>query len=502
MPEVQVQQMKISKRTPGLSLPASSHPARQSDFQVEYIFVEREDESFPVDTHDDYDNDFPSSDPLPSPQPSNTEEALPKSFQKALDLLPTKNYHGRDLKPKKKYKKKLPDVEEPLQKRRKTVVNKSYAEVDEFKDLPPPRSWIAYIKKKKKSSEDEEDEYVPPEKTEPPSTKFKEKVKTRKITFFSCLLTKVEDSSSEETFKCSKCDAILPNRWDMLRAHVVKEHTDRLVCSECGEKFGRLAYLKAHLKKKHQNAAQPVLKTPCHVCGRPCDATYMKTHRWTHYSEEERDAALARGEKLPYRKNKKFQCDQCEKRFYSMDILKAHTKKVHEGIPLPPAKRRLCPDCGADVRNLAQHIRQKHSDYGKRKFACITCDKRFVSQNDLRQHKFQAHGNEKPYQCEVCGRGFKTRQNMEQHHTNVHVNAKVYQCPHCPMKFTNKRVWFERHIVAKHGGGDGTISQPNQRVEYEQEEQKLNVEQLQAVNLCQQDFGGGVVPMSNLHPFY
>ncbi|ODM91564.1 putative zinc finger protein [Orchesella cincta] len=497
LPDVRVKRMRI---TPFVA----SHHATQSEFQVEYIMVERDEESIqtpaPHQDHDDYDIGLPSPDPPSSPQPGRSEDTtpgeLPRDIQHALDLLPTKN----DLKPKKKYKKKLPDVA-PLPKRRKTVLNNSYAEVDDFIDLPPAPS--SFSSKKKQKLEKEDDEYVPPEEKEPQYSKGrrirapgkdKKEVKAQKITFFQCQLIRFEEGG-DASFKCSKCDAVLQNRWDILRAHVVKEHTDRIVCALCGKHFGRLSNLRSHMDK-HKKAGKPSPKTPCDVCGRPCSVPYLKDHMWTHYSEEDKIEALARGEKLPFRKNKNFQCDQCEKGFYSMGTLEAHIKEVHEGIAVTH-KRRLCTICGANVRNLVFHMKQIH---GEKKFVCVICDKKFVSQHNLKAHQFHKHGTEKPFQCSECGKGFKCPNALKQHHTNIHVNAKVYQCEFCPMKFTQKKVWYERHLVKQHGV---EMQQREEVVMEDEQDVKVGEEQLQPVNLCQQNLSNvGVIQMPNPHFFY
>jgi uncharacterized Zn-finger protein len=120
---------------------------------------------------------------------------------------------------------------------------------------------------------------------------------------------------------------------------------------------------------------------------------------------------------------------------------------------------QLCPDCGKNVENLSQHMKQhiteehkcsqcdtvlKHlqglKDHVKsvhEKEPCVECG-RLISHKNMKLH-LQGHApdSEKKYKCDVCGKGFTETQRL-QDHMNVHTGEKPYKCKYCTNCFASR----------------------------------------------------------------
>ena len=54
--------------------------------------------------------------------------------------------------------------------------------------------------------------------------------------------------------------------------------------------------------------------------------------------------------------------------------------------------------------NLKRHVQYNH--LGNKPFVCVTCEKKFVSKQNLKEHQF-IHTGAKPYKCNFCGLKFR-----------------------------------------------------------------------------------------------
>ncbi|ODM90844.1 putative zinc finger protein [Orchesella cincta] len=249
---------------------------------------------------------------------------------------------------------------------------------------------------------------------------------------------------SGDNYKCSKCDAILTNQRTISRSHVVKNHTLIHSCSQCTFTFDCKSALKRHNDLVHNKLP----KIECPICARPFTrADNFKSHSWTHYSEQEKAEAVARGEKAPYSHNKseRFQCDQCSRVFYKSKALERHLKERHSN-----GEKQLCPLCGASVVDVKRHTMISHTAPENRRFECSMCSKRFVLNNHLQVHRKKAHSTDKPFKCEVCGKDFKFVTNLKEHQLQ-HSNVKPFECYVCKMAFSRKQV-MKRHVASVHEG--------------------------------------------------
>ena len=87
----------------------------------------------------------------------------------------------------------------------------------------------------------------------------------------------------------------------------------------------------------------------------------------------------------------------------------------------------LCSDCGSDYRNQCKNCLSGET-------CCEECGKRFSSLNDLSAHKRKYHSSEK-HICNVCQREFSCRVNLVRHQKSPEDNI-CYPCEKCPKTFS------------------------------------------------------------------
>ena len=132
-------------------------------------------------------------------------------------------------------------------------------------------------------------------------------------------------------------------------------------------------------------------------------------------------------------------CKHCDYRSYGPEVLKIHTRSLHEGVKLP------CPHCGktfAQTGSLNLHIREVHE---KIKFECKECSKNFTQHYQLQIHVEKEHDSLK-YPCNNCEYKATTTYSLSKH-IEKH-NAKDYKCGTCDYS-TTKKLSFNRH-TARH----------------------------------------------------
>uniref|UniRef100_A0A3P9QA08 Zinc finger and BTB domain containing 47 n=1 Tax=Poecilia reticulata TaxID=8081 RepID=A0A3P9QA08_POERE len=152
---------------------------------------------------------------------------------------------------------------------------------------------------------------------------------------------------------------------------------------------------------------------------------------------------------------KKFSCEICEKKFYTMAHVRKHMVAHTKDMPF------TCETCGKSFKrsmSLKVHSLQ-HS--GEKPFKCESCSERFQYKYQLRSHMsihighkqfmcqwcgkdfnmkqyfdehMKTHTGEKPYICEICGKSFTSRPNMKRHR-RTHTGEKPYPCEVCGQRF-------------------------------------------------------------------
>ncbi|KAI7792756.1 putative zinc finger protein 652-like, partial [Triplophysa rosa] len=237
----------------------------------------------------------------------------------------------------------------------------------------------------------------------------------------------------KQHFSCKKCPRVFNNRW-YLEKHMNVTHNRMQICNKCGKRF----LLESELLLHHQTNCEKSIQ--CVTCGK----AFKKL--WSLHEHNKIVHGYA---------EKKFSCEICEKKFYTMAHVRKHMVAHTQDMPF------TCETCGKSFKrsmSLKVHSLQ-HS--GEKPFKCENCSERFQYKYQLRSHMsihighkqfmcqwcgkdfnmkqyfdehMKTHTGEKPYICEVCGKSFTSRPNMKRHR-RTHTGEKPYPCDVCGQRF-------------------------------------------------------------------
>ncbi|XP_073190896.1 zinc finger and BTB domain-containing protein 47 isoform X4 [Lepidochelys kempii] len=237
----------------------------------------------------------------------------------------------------------------------------------------------------------------------------------------------------KQQYPCKKCPRVFNNRW-YLEKHMNVTHSRMQICDKCGKRF----LLESELLLHHQTDCEKNIQ--CVTCGK----AFKKL--WSLHEHNKIVHGYA---------EKKFSCEICEKKFYTMAHVRKHMVAHTKDMPF------TCETCGKSFKrsmSLKVHSLQ-HS--GEKPFKCENCSERFQYKYQLRSHMsihighkqfmcqwcgkdfnmkqyfdehMKTHTGEKPYICEICGKSFTSRPNMKRHR-RTHTGEKPYPCDVCGQRF-------------------------------------------------------------------
>ncbi|XP_069809825.1 zinc finger protein 652 isoform X1 [Dendropsophus ebraccatus] len=249
-------------------------------------------------------------------------------------------------------------------------------------------------------------------------------------------------SEEKETLTCDKCPRVFNTRW-YLEKHMNVTHRRMQICDKCGKKFVLESELSLHLQTDCEKNIQVSFNMAKKMCI-TCNKTFKKL--WSLHEHIKIVHGYA---------EKKFSCEICEKKFYTMAHVRKHLVAHTKDMPF------TCETCGKSFKrsmSLKVHSLQ-HS--GEKPFRCENCDERFQYKYQLRSHMsihighkqfmcqwcgkdfnmkqyfdehMKTHTGEKPFICEICGKSFTSRPNMKRHR-RTHTGEKPYPCDVCGMRF-------------------------------------------------------------------
>ncbi|KAG5286837.1 hypothetical protein AALO_G00019310 [Alosa alosa] len=236
-----------------------------------------------------------------------------------------------------------------------------------------------------------------------------------------------------QTFPCVRCPRSFNNHW-YLEKHVSATHHRMQVCDKCGKRFLLESELQLHQQTNCERSIQ------CGTCGKAFKKLWsLQEHNKIVHGYAE----------------KRFSCEICEKKFYTMAHVRKHMVAHTKEMPF------TCETCGKSFKrsmSLKVHSLQ-HS--GEKPFKCENCSERFQYKYQLRSHMsihlghkqfmcqwcgkdfnmkqyfdehMKTHTGEKPYICEMCGKSFTSRPNMKRHR-RTHTGEKPYPCDLCGQRF-------------------------------------------------------------------
>ncbi|NXE13818.1 ZN652 protein, partial [Lophotis ruficrista] len=238
----------------------------------------------------------------------------------------------------------------------------------------------------------------------------------------------------KQHYPCKKCPRVFNNRW-YLEKHMNVTHSRMQICDKCGKRF----LLESELLLHHQTDCEKNIQ--CVTCGKG----FKKL--WSLHEHNKIVHGYA---------EKKFSCEICEKKFYTMAHVRKHMVAHTKDMPF------TCETCGKSFKrsmslkvHSLQHsgekpfkceVRSCRFQYkyqlrshmsihiGHKQFMCQWCGKDF----NMKHHRLLIHLppsiGEKPYICEICGKSFTSRPNMKRHR-RTHTGEKPYPCDVCGQRF-------------------------------------------------------------------
>ena len=199
----------------------------------------------------------------------------------------------------------------------------------------------------------------------------------------------------------------------------------RFSCPQCQKSFVSKRNLSDHIMISHEKDENQ-LKFQCPHCSKrffkKCN---YDSHLISHINDE----------------NKRFRCDLCDQTFKRIRSLNTHRELKHGEVK----KAFLCSDCGRCLESYTgykQHL-AKHgaSEYIKRNYTCLHCEKSFRSPADLKMHEV-VHTKSKNFTCDICKATFTQKSSLKDHY-NVH--TKRFTCPVCSKSFGRQR-YLDNHV--------------------------------------------------------
>ncbi|XP_028282089.1 zinc finger protein 407 [Parambassis ranga] len=242
-------------------------------------------------------------------------------------------------------------------------------------------------------------------------------------------LAHIRTHTGSKPFMCKICNFATAQLGDA-RNHV-KRHLGmrEYKCDICGWAFVMKKHLSTHLLGKHGVGQRKERKFECELCDRSFSEKWaLNNHMKLHSGEK------------PY----KCAWPSCHYAFLNLSAMKDHYR-THTG-----EKSYLCDLCGfaGGTRHALTKHRRQHT--GERPFKCKLCNFASTTQSHLSRHK-RVHTGEKPYRCPWCDYRSNCAENIRKHilHTGKHEGVKMYNCPKCNYA-TNSPMEFRNHLKDSH----------------------------------------------------
>jgi hypothetical protein len=140
-------------------------------------------------------------------------------------------------------------------------------------------------------------------------------------------------------------------------------------------------------------------------------------------------------------------CEICYKEFGTKDSLNQHLRNVH-------GEKKQCPVCskfysaGYVNIHMESHELKKHS----KAFKCQICSRKFIFSSYLNRH-MKIH--QQPFECDRCGKTFPQKNFLKDHlqaHLKVLVDPEALKCQICNRTFMSE-IWMNQHKRKAHGDG-------------------------------------------------
>jgi len=224
-------------------------------------------------------------------------------------------------------------------------------------------------------------------------------------------------------FKCKNCDYVTKASYN-IKSHCLYKHVSKgeVSCDICGKIAKSLGSLIEHKSMHHHNEDG---KKKCCRCKKLFSEEEYRVHKCGKAICSECGKILSSKSNLKHHilnkhtnneKVKSHYCSECGMGFTEKNVLTKHMKTHVEKSP--------CPECGAKVRNLKDHILISHTPDELKEFQCKHCGKGFIRKKTLDQHMMNMHLKLRPYKCRYgCDISYNDQSNRNQHERRQHGKA-------------------------------------------------------------------------------
>ncbi|KPJ05348.1 Zinc finger protein 26 [Papilio xuthus] len=249
---------------------------------------------------------------------------------------------------------------------------------------------------------------------------------TRKDTFDQHMKKRHDKLLILECFTLDPTDgATIAVSPDELSEHMQSQHL--VQCNQCGDKFKGKHTLRTHKIRIHGVQRNYI----CDICKKSFKTkSRLESHIVTHNATLASKLAFCATcnsvggsgvKQLTYKHvlcyPVTYECMECKKKFASKVYWRKHCEFYHQR-----KSQYKCETCNklfiSDWR-LKNHRQTQHGLTRSRNHSCNICGKKFFTQSTLRGHQL-THSEERSYMCEDCGDTFKQRPALYTHSRLVH----------------------------------------------------------------------------------
>lgn len=129
-------------------------------------------------------------------------------------------------------------------------------------------------------------------------------------------------------------------------------------------------------------------------------------------------------------------CGYCNQKFPGYRMKAEHLKTVH-GIGTGRIACQACDKSFSNKDSLRKHVKRHH--LMESRYNCTECEMKFYSGKDLEEHMVK-HTKTRSFECKVCSKRYG-RQHTLREHMRIHENDRRFKCDHCGMAFVQKCSW-------------------------------------------------------------
>ena len=265
------------------------------------------------------------------------------------------------------------------------------------------------------------------------------------------------------------------------------------VCKICSSRFRTKNSVSHHEKIEHRVGVEK--STNCKTCRKMVKTSKLRVHMQSHlekkfkcklcYRRFPRNKYLLAHEMLTHKdeaelltteiteKDLKHNCNHCELKFITKQLLDRHAKDHEEKQQL---RMKECKLCYRECKYLAVHEKTVHkndSEFVGRNildsellYKCSNCDKKFVKESIkmIHQKRHKEHREKQQKRLKECKLCYKECKYLAVHEKTVHKNdfeyfgrnildhELVYKCSNCDKKFVKesiKLIHQKRHELEK-----------------------------------------------------